>query len=202
MKSKQFFTRGFLTSLTGSLLLHLILLLILLVPSQNNASIQSKKSMLQSDTSSNFNPARLINYSNRVLQSALNTLSKNISLIPKERNAWNIKKFKHTYQSTANKMKINVLSVSILKSSLSERDYSIKTSVKSDGKTILKDCLELFSMTGIATKRSNFKSDLLLLTFSNDAGTVITVKVTTNDCRLFNVKKLSAKQILQHADIF
>jgi hypothetical protein len=201
MREQGLYSRSFLTSLTGSLVIHLIMLIVILLPSNHFAKSADQGQVDAS--SSSFSPTLLINYSNDQLKRGLSNLAEAGSQFDElqKKGTWNKADFADTVQSQMKKLGTTVTSVSLPQSQLDVSLLSVRMNVVSDSKKVLRDFLFVGYITGIGTKLSNFRSDDLVITFTEDSGAVINVRIPTNDCRLFAAGKLTGAQFIQNAKL-
>jgi len=199
MRFEGFYSRSFLVALTISLLMHLILLLAILLPSNYHANAMSDQLSQQNDA--DFSPSLLISYSPEKLQDAMAEVDDLQKLLSRQSVSWAYNDFRNSFQLHAEKMNINISSLSLQKSRLDQESYSVKIVSTTTADRILADFLATSYLSGIATTRSNFRSDHLLITFTNQAGAIINLSVPTSDCRLFAQQKMTVTQFMQQIDL-
>ncbi|MFC1850143.1 hypothetical protein ACFL27_08130 [candidate division CSSED10-310 bacterium] len=202
MRKQRVYSRSFLISLTGSLLLHLVVLFIILLPSNHDSRVTEAEENPEPLQSQDFTPSLLINYSEVRLQKSLTTLTDFIKTVPNSKRSWRKNNFLNSFQETLRQQDVSVTSVTLHQGKLEEKVFSIKTIVTTDSTKLLHDCLLTAYLTGVATKKSNFRSDHLILVLSNEEGTIINTRVSTDDCRLFSAKKMNAHHFVQKITIF
>lgn len=191
-------SKGFLLSLTASLILHLGVLLFILVPSNNRTSFSADTG--QSHNSADFSPSLLISFDPEVLsgaEQALEQAKPSFIALEQDKIRWHQAKFRKSLQDLLQQQGLKITSVTIPRGQLDDRVYSIRVVLTTSPQQILADCLIVTYVAGFATKSSNFRSDSLVLLFNDEAGALITAKIESYDCRLFASRKITADQLLQ-----
>lgn len=193
-------SKSFLSSLTGSLILHLIVLIVMLLP--NGDPYSEENPPVENGGANYFQPSLLINYSDSRFNSALSFLSAHGKKVPRDRTSWRQANINSSLKRTLEETDIEVDSVSLVEGQLNKRIYSIKSTIYSTPQNLLRDSLFMGYAIGIATKRSNFSSDNALLVFTEKEGKVVNVKFSTSDARLFTAQQISPAQFIQRWEVY
>jgi hypothetical protein len=204
MPAKSTFNRNFLLSLMGSLVLHLIVLIVILVPGNHRAQ-ENPYNPVSPPVEKNieFRPTLITRPSDEQLEHAMLMIDYRSHIIPGDSASWEKSAFANTFQSVLQKQNISASSISLQRSEINQSVQTITVAITSAGDTLLEQCLFTIFVVGSATLRSNFSTDnLVLICSSKEDNAAIKCKISTYDCRLFANKKLSGAQLIPKIAIF
>ncbi|MBN2382184.1 hypothetical protein JXQ70_04815 [bacterium] len=193
--SDRILSRNFLLSLTCSLGLHLIVLIIILVPTNYELSAQANYPAQETDNE--FSPSLLISYSTEKMEQAIVEVADFNTMVPRESSHWRLDSFKQSFQQSSEQKKLDISTLSLLKNERDQNTYSVKVVLRSTIESVLSDCLCLCYLTGVATAKSNFRTDYLYIIFTHESGEIINLKALTSDCRSYAHQKISVNHFMQ-----